>query len=321
MRWVGWDSVCHHRMHTKAPAPLNKQAWGYFTLCQSRNTTELRKSWICATGSFFRKEHFGVPADSAARFCTKKRVRLGLSCSPFHTNCIATTGGEHVFLMKVCGWSFCRGLLAGWTDLRPQVRCWYVNRLQIMSLFKHTTMWQRGARTWKRCCRRSAVRGAGQGPPAGACTPANGVSDEELVAVRRASGAEIRMMPGQRLQGCRSLHLNEDNGRFALLAILILVYLLCGAAVFSAIERPSELRAHGRWNGTLHNFSETFNISLQELNSFLRQYEAAIAAGVRADALRARWDFTGAFYFVGTVVSTIGGWSPWPLPLVILFCF
>uniref|UniRef100_A0A8C6UZJ1 Potassium two pore domain channel subfamily K member 12 n=1 Tax=Neogobius melanostomus TaxID=47308 RepID=A0A8C6UZJ1_9GOBI len=105
---------------------------------------------------------------------------------------------------------------------------------------------------------------------------------------------------------CRSLHLNEDNGRFALLAILIVVYLLCGAAVFSAIERPSELRAHGRWNGTLRNFSETFNISLRELNSFLREYEAAIAAGIRADALRPRWDFTGAFYFVGTVVSTIG---------------
>lgn len=133
------------------------------------------------------------------------------------------------------------------------------------------------------------------------------VSDVELVAVRRACGAEIWIMPVQRLQGCRSLHLNEDNGRFVLLAILIILYLLCGAAVFSAIERPSELRAHGRWNGTLLNFSETFNISLQEINSFLREYEAAIAAGIRADALRPRWDFTGAFYFVGTVVSTIGG--------------
>ncbi|CAL8285307.1 unnamed protein product [Arctogadus glacialis] len=113
-------------------------------------------------------------------------------------------------------------------------------------------------------------------------------------------------MPNQRLQGCRSLHLNEDNGRFLLLALLIILYLLCGAAVFSAVERPSELRAHGRWNKTLLNFSEAFNISVQDLNSLLRDYEAAIAAGIRADALRPRWDFTGAFYFVGTVVSTIG---------------
>lgn len=143
--------------------------------------------------------------------------------------------------------------------------------------------------------------------PGAICRGGTAVFDVERVAVQCASGAEIWMMPAQRLQGCRSLHLNEDNGRFVLLALLILVYLLCGAAVFSAIERPSELRAHGRWNGTLLNFSETFNISLQELNSFLREYEAAIAAGIRADALRPRWDFTGAFYFVGTVVSTIGG--------------
>ncbi|XP_024284148.1 potassium channel subfamily K member 12-like [Oncorhynchus tshawytscha] len=114
------------------------------------------------------------------------------------------------------------------------------------------------------------------------------------------------MMPVRRLQGCRSLHLNEDNGRFLLLAILIVLYLLCGAVVFSAIERPSEVQAHGKWNITLFNFSETFNISLEDLNFFLREYETAIAAGIRADALRPRWDFTGAFYFVGTVVSTIG---------------
>uniref|UniRef100_A0A4W4HC14 Potassium channel domain-containing protein n=1 Tax=Electrophorus electricus TaxID=8005 RepID=A0A4W4HC14_ELEEL len=111
---------------------------------------------------------------------------------------------------------------------------------------------------------------------------------------------------GFKSTSCRSLHINEDNGRFLLLAILILVYLLCGAAVFSAIERPSELQAHVRWNRTLYNFSDRFNITLQDLNSFLREYETAVAAGIRADSLRPRWDFTGAFYFVGTVVSTIG---------------
>ncbi|GAA6107782.1 potassium channel subfamily K member 12 [Tachysurus ichikawai] len=114
------------------------------------------------------------------------------------------------------------------------------------------------------------------------------------------------MSARQRLPGCRSLHINEDNGRFVLLALLILTYLLCGAAVFAAIERPSEVRARARWNRTLHNFSDAFNISVHELSFFLREYETAAAAGIRADALRPRWDFTGAFYFVATVVSTIG---------------
>uniref|UniRef100_A0A8C8EXC1 Potassium channel domain-containing protein n=1 Tax=Oncorhynchus tshawytscha TaxID=74940 RepID=A0A8C8EXC1_ONCTS len=99
---------------------------------------------------------------------------------------------------------------------------------------------------------------------------------------------------------------NEDNARFCLLAGLILLYLLCGAAVFSALERPSELRAHRLWDQQLANFTLSHQVSLGALHALLRQYEEANGAGIRVDALRPRWDFSGAFYFVGTVVSTIG---------------
>ncbi|XP_041418421.1 potassium channel subfamily K member 12 isoform X3 [Xenopus laevis] len=115
------------------------------------------------------------------------------------------------------------------------------------------------------------------------------------------------MMSGRRTKTCCCLlPLNEDNGRFLLLAIFIILYLIAGATVFSTIERPSEALAHNRWNTILRNFSHSFNISILELRSFLKDYETAMAAGIRADTLRPRWDFTGAFYFVGTVVSTIG---------------
>ncbi|XP_078261974.1 potassium channel subfamily K member 12-like [Rhinoraja longicauda] len=107
-------------------------------------------------------------------------------------------------------------------------------------------------------------------------------------------------------RGCALLRLNEDNGRFVLLALLIVAYLLCGAAVFSAIERPAELEARSRWNRTMQNFADKFDVAGGELSAFLRDYEAAVAAGIHSDSLRPRWDFTGAFYFVGTVVSTIG---------------
>ncbi|XP_078503222.1 potassium channel subfamily K member 12 [Lissotriton helveticus] len=107
-------------------------------------------------------------------------------------------------------------------------------------------------------------------------------------------------------QCCCLLPLNEDNGRFLLLALLIVLYLLVGATVFSTIESPSEATAQGRWRRTLDNFSRSFNVSSGELRAFLREYEVAMAAGIRVDALRPRWDFTGALYFVGTVVSTIG---------------
>lgn len=105
---------------------------------------------------------------------------------------------------------------------------------------------------------------------------------------------------------CLPLHLNEDNARFGLLAALILLYLLCGAVVFSALEHPSELQAHQLWEEQLANFTEQNSVHLRSLQVLLRQYEEAFAAGIRVDKLRPRWDFSGAFYFVGTVISTIG---------------
>lgn len=112
--------------------------------------------------------------------------------------------------------------------------------------------------------------------------------------------------PDVRSSCCCPLHLNEDNARFGLLAALILLYLLCGALVFSALERPSELQAHQRWEEQLANFTQQHRLSVESLQDLLRHYEEAFVTGIRVDALRPRWDFSGAFYFVGTVVSTIG---------------
>ncbi|XP_069001710.1 potassium channel subfamily K member 13 [Embiotoca jacksoni] len=100
--------------------------------------------------------------------------------------------------------------------------------------------------------------------------------------------------------------MNEDNARFCLLAALILLYLLCGAAIFSALEHPFELRARLLWKQQLDNFTRRYRVNLGALHTLLRQYEEANGAGIRVDTLRPRWDFSGAFYFVGTVVSTIG---------------
>lgn len=99
---------------------------------------------------------------------------------------------------------------------------------------------------------------------------------------------------------------NEDNARFIMLLLLIILYLLCGAAVFSALEHPKEKQAKERWAQRFELFSQKYNLNKSDLEKFLRHYEEANIAGIRVDTLRPRWDFTGAFYFVGTVVSTIG---------------
>uniref|UniRef100_A0A8C6S994 Potassium channel domain-containing protein n=1 Tax=Neogobius melanostomus TaxID=47308 RepID=A0A8C6S994_9GOBI len=105
---------------------------------------------------------------------------------------------------------------------------------------------------------------------------------------------------------CPSLTTGRDSACFCLLAVLIALYMLLGAAIFSSLERPAELQANNLWSSRFETFSEEYNISHEELRSFLQDYEEARTAGIRAHRARALWDFPGAFYFVGTVVSTIG---------------
>lgn len=82
--------------------------------------------------------------------------------------------------------------------------------------------------------------------------------------------------------------------------------MLAGAAIFSSLERPAELQAHQLWERRLKDFSHEHNISCEDLKSLLCHYEEARTAGIRTEQGRALWDVPGAFYFVGTVVSTIG---------------
>uniref|UniRef100_A0A3Q0SBE5 Potassium channel, subfamily K, member 12 like n=1 Tax=Amphilophus citrinellus TaxID=61819 RepID=A0A3Q0SBE5_AMPCI len=114
------------------------------------------------------------------------------------------------------------------------------------------------------------------------------------------------LLPPHNCCCCPRAPMKEDNARFCLLAGLILLYLLCGAAIFSALEHPFELRARLLWKQQLENFTRRYRVNLGALHTLLRQYEEANGAGIRVDTLRPRWDFSGAFYFVGTVVSTIG---------------
>ncbi|XP_057695375.1 potassium channel subfamily K member 13 [Corythoichthys intestinalis] len=97
-----------------------------------------------------------------------------------------------------------------------------------------------------------------------------------------------------------------DTACFGLLGVLIALYMLAGAVIFSSLERSAEIRAHHYWNTRFREFSHVHNLSNQDLKSLLRYYEEARMAGVRVERSRALWDIPGAFYFVGTVVSTIG---------------
>ncbi|XP_040902511.1 potassium channel subfamily K member 13 [Toxotes jaculatrix] len=105
---------------------------------------------------------------------------------------------------------------------------------------------------------------------------------------------------------CPSLIPSRETARFYLLGVLIALYMLAGAAVFSSLERQAELQAHQLWDRRLRDFSHKNKISCEDLKNLLRHYEEARTAGIRTERGRALWDIPGAFYFVGTVVSTIG---------------
>uniref|UniRef100_A0A8C4DBK0 Potassium channel domain-containing protein n=1 Tax=Dicentrarchus labrax TaxID=13489 RepID=A0A8C4DBK0_DICLA len=105
---------------------------------------------------------------------------------------------------------------------------------------------------------------------------------------------------------CPSLIPSRETARFYLLFVLIALYMLAGAAIFSSLERPAELQAHLLWERRLQDFRHEHNISYEDLKSLLHHYEEARTAGIRTEQGRALWDIPGAFYFVGTVVSTIG---------------
>lgn len=105
---------------------------------------------------------------------------------------------------------------------------------------------------------------------------------------------------------CPSLIPSRDTGIFYLLWALMALYMLAGAAIFSSLERPAELHAHQLWERRLRDFSQEHNISCEDLKTLLHHYEEARTAGIRTEPGRDLWDIPGAFYFVGTVVSTIG---------------
>ncbi|XP_070825767.1 potassium channel subfamily K member 13 [Chaetodon trifascialis] len=105
---------------------------------------------------------------------------------------------------------------------------------------------------------------------------------------------------------CPSFIPSRESALFYLLSVLIAIYMLAGAAIFSSLERPAELQAHQLWERRVTDFSHEHNISCEDLKSLLRHYEEARTAGIRTERGRALWDIPGAFYFVGTVVSTIG---------------
>ncbi len=105
---------------------------------------------------------------------------------------------------------------------------------------------------------------------------------------------------------CALLHLREDNARFVLLAIVMTMYMVSGATVFMFLEKDNEIVERNRYYHILETFLRNNpDVNKTQLEILLNEHGEAVSAGFLREK-RLRWDFAGSFYFVGTVVSTIG---------------
>ncbi|XP_076544749.1 potassium channel subfamily K member 13-like [Osmia lignaria lignaria] len=107
---------------------------------------------------------------------------------------------------------------------------------------------------------------------------------------------------------CVCTGLGEDNIRFILLFIVLVVYMLAGATLFQQLEADLEVRQAAEFWRVYHTFRrhhlQRSPVALQRLDELLYAYGNASSSGIINKSRR--WDFSGSFHFVSTIVSTIG---------------
>ncbi|VDP33454.1 unnamed protein product [Soboliphyme baturini] len=103
--------------------------------------------------------------------------------------------------------------------------------------------------------------------------------------------------------------LGEENTHMILLALIIALYLTAGAFLFSLIEKQHEDMERNVFHHELSAFKAAYCHSTilgncSALDYLLDLRGSMSAAGISPQ--KTSWDFFGSFYFVSTVLTTIG---------------
>ena len=98
--------------------------------------------------------------------------------------------------------------------------------------------------------------------------------------------------------------MQEQTFTILILIILILAYLILGAVVFQQLEAENEQESHDTYYDLFRQLQQRYNISKALMKDVLVTHESACELGL-PNAIR-KWSFTGSFYFVGSVLTTIG---------------
>lgn len=84
-------------------------------------------------------------------------------------------------------------------------------------------------------------------------------------------------------------------------------YLIFGALVFQALEIENEKRERQLLLNSRDDLQRRYNVSNEDLRRFVQLVQAIADQGF-SDEWVNRWNFIGALFFSGTVVTTIGEW-------------
>lgn len=98
-----------------------------------------------------------------------------------------------------------------------------------------------------------------------------------------------------------------------LLALLlgVMIYVGLGALVFSTLEEPQERTAYNNLLAAKEDILQNHScVSEVEFKRLVKRVVSAVEAGLDASSLSAnfstRWDIASAFFFCGTIITTIG---------------
>lgn len=96
-----------------------------------------------------------------------------------------------------------------------------------------------------------------------------------------------------------------------LILLGVLLYLVMGALVFRSLEAPREEGKHHHLYSYLEAFLENYScIDPEVLQSLIQEVADAVGAGIdpnsNSSTFSSQWDLASAFFFSGTIITTIG---------------
>lgn len=102
--------------------------------------------------------------------------------------------------------------------------------------------------------------------------------------------------------------MNEAVLKLLILWPFYLMYMILGALIFMELEQDNEKTLVNRIIKTFEEFNATQNVPDELMNNLSNLYQDAFAMGINPNdnSHHSKWDFAGSFYFVGTVLTTIG---------------